>query len=236
METNYVYLAGPMSGVDVKRANAWRRDLLKAWEWEKLTNPSFRYDDGVHNVTFLDPMRGLTETTGKIDAFGAFPATARAALHRAMLDIRRAQLIVVGGLDISPTVSIGTMMEMGMGHYLGKPMIVQGGVLAGTPYQHPWVTLGKVFRSSNAKETVQQIAYFLRDGTISEPMKPEPSYGFRKSGEGGNVVTLDQPAKAQPNPIPHHPLVGGLGIDRGIREDEHPIYPTPAKDASCGND
>ena len=232
--TRYVYLAGPMTGIPNDKARDWRQAIIEGFDAFKRDASLRTGDAGVLDVTFLDPLRGLVATHGHdrtIYDKGEFPATAEYGRQRDMMDIRRCDLVIVGGLDTGNRVSIGTMMEMGMCMAWGKPMILQAVGLTHTLHGHPWVMQGTQFRTHNPEDTVKLLHYLMMERNSSPDPEREPDYAYSRAPNSdsgaGTVVPLGRTPEAQPDPIRPASVAGRLDTDRGVRQADPAILPQP---------
>lgn len=112
--TKTVYLAGSITGMKYGEANDWRNEAI-----ERLAK------SGIIGVSPLrcEPLRGDTYTPTSADPkFG----TARAIASKNMMDVKTCDLT----LCYMPVAlnenwpSVGTILELGWAHALGKPTIL----------------------------------------------------------------------------------------------------------------
>jgi hypothetical protein len=208
-----------MSHVAYAKARSWRADVIGLWDSVIAQNVEDGHMD-LMNVAFLDPLRGLVKKTNNlIDPMGAFPATAENGRQRDMMDIKRADLIVVGGLDGAPRVSIGTMIEWGMALAWNKPIcLIASAGLVLSAHDHPWLRRAE-FVVPSAGEAVELMRYLFTELDSEDDPEKEPEYGDDpKSGGGEKVVSLvPRRTEAQSRAASADPMVVGVGTVSHLR-------------------
>lgn len=108
-----VYLAGPMSGLTPGDATDWRRWV--SWE---LAKDKIKTLSPMRDTDLMDPAAPI-----RPHGYDGFLIGDRAALCRDLLDIKRADVIVVNFLD-AKRPSLGTAWEIGAARMADKPIVV----------------------------------------------------------------------------------------------------------------
>jgi len=113
-----IYLAGPITGLSWKDATEWRKNLINRFQDASTGNK---------NYIALSPLRGkefLSNETDIKDSYSNYTmSTPKAITTRDLNDVRRCDLIIVNFLGATK-VSIGTILEIGAGAALNKPIIL----------------------------------------------------------------------------------------------------------------
>jgi nucleoside 2-deoxyribosyltransferase len=110
MSKTYIYLAGPITGMDLQGAVDWR-NMIDAHLHDM--NPNFV---GVSPLRCEPP-----QDDGRYLEPGAYsPALAQEITAKNLLDVKRCDLVMA----YLPHLSIGTLQEIGWSVGLGKPVIV----------------------------------------------------------------------------------------------------------------
>ena len=107
-----LYAAGPITGLTYKQASEWRQDGSDFVERAKALG-----------WTVLSPMRGKSEFDLGEKVLTPYFDEGEAAVRRDLLDVRTASVVVFNLLGY-PSISLGSMAEMGVAHTLGKRIIV----------------------------------------------------------------------------------------------------------------
>lgn len=181
-----VYLAGPIAGKTFEDAVGWRDDAT-------LRLHGLGYD-------VYAPMRARREELSEMVTMALEEDTF--TFERDAYDISRADILLVNWLGVEGTVSIGTAVEMGMGHAQGKFIL--------TVIEHPSKVIyplahdGKYHPFITGPSTVivhsLEAAYqFLESVMPAKPAKVElpgiftnwepwspPTYGDTMEGDGFN--------------------------------------------------
>lgn len=130
-----VYLAGPIAGLTYDEANDWREEATEAC--------------AALGYTVYSPMRGKEALRVQYArrAFGINAEVSNGLLGpfaRDMHDVRACD-VLIANLATSEEVSVGTLVELGAAHALGKFVVVVAAKVAGKPYAdaanrlHPFV-------------------------------------------------------------------------------------------------
>ena len=153
-----VYLAGPISGLLAEDAENWR-DAASDWLW-------------AHNIMVFSPMRHKEYLRGRGILNGTYEeplATLAGIVARDLKhDVPKCDAILANLLGATE-VSIGTIIEIALGYYIGKPIIIviEPGRWSGlgpersNPMDHDILTMGLgaicVLTLESALETVSGI-------------------------------------------------------------------------------
>jgi len=110
MPKKTVYLAGPIGGKTKMEANGWRDTIQHRLK--------------LHNIQGVSPLRCEPIINGVYDTLGDKEdkcfGTAQAIGSKNEFDVRSCDIL----LAYLPTLSMGTLIEIGMGKALAKPVIV----------------------------------------------------------------------------------------------------------------
>lgn len=152
-----IYLAGPIAGQTVDGAVDWREIVADAL---------------YGSVRCFSPMRGKEHALRDHAGDKPLPATGypegddlltdRGIVARDLLDIRRVDLVFCN-LDISADrVSVGTMVEIGYAHALGKPILfIMGKATPWGLYSHPFISEVGSFFTNNLDTAVAMVNRIL---------------------------------------------------------------------------
>lgn len=109
--TKYVYLCGPIRGLSVGQATAWRDDFVE------MSSPT---------ALCLDPTRDhefVIDPSGVIVGPKQTPiARSSALVSRDLADVKRSSLLVANFTH--STANIGSLIEIGYAHALGIPIVL----------------------------------------------------------------------------------------------------------------
>lgn len=126
MHLNYVYLAGPISGLSWDAATDWR-DYAKT--------------NFLPHIVGLSPLRGKDYLSQEKVLGKTYPDTlmsnARTINSRDRFDTKRADLVLMNLLG-AKTVTIGTMIEIGWANMAGVPIVLMM-EKEGNVHEHPMV-------------------------------------------------------------------------------------------------
>lgn len=126
MDLNYVYLAGPISGLSWEEATGWRDYAKKNF---------------LPHVVGLSPLRGKEYLASEQAIGKTYPKTlmsnSRAINSRDRFDTRRADLVLMNLLGCK-TVTVGTMIEVGWANMAGVPIVLVMEA-SGNVHEHPMV-------------------------------------------------------------------------------------------------
>ncbi len=133
-----VYLAGGISGLSYEECVAWRQYAADHLSW--------------YGIEALSPMRNKESLKDKGSViFHDYPkeilSNQRAIMTRDRNDVINCDALLVNLLG-SKTVSIGTMMELGLADLLRKPVIAVIEA-TGNPHDHPMVRESFGFRTES---------------------------------------------------------------------------------------
>jgi len=145
-----VYLAGPIGGLSKQDATGWRNTVS-----EELDQ---------HNIRGISPLRCEPPNQGSIYATLGQPddpmfGSAAAIGAKNEFDVRTCDMI----LAYLPTVSVGTIIEIGWGKALNKPVIVVSPNL--TLQSHPDIIQSASWILTHLDEAVEVIIGVLGDYT-----------------------------------------------------------------------
>lgn len=147
-----IYLAGPITGQTYEQARwGWRRDFANRL-------PA--------RIAVLSPMRQeghLAEVKGPLlDSYPGHPfSTPRLIVAKALLDIRRVDLVVVG-LQWQHNVSKNTLFEMGFADALQKPIVVV--MEEGNPHDCVFVRERAMLITGSYDTAAEVVAGLLMEG------------------------------------------------------------------------
>lgn len=143
-----VYLAGPIGGCTKGEANDWRIDLE-----ERLAD---------HDIQGISPLRCEPVIDERYAAEG-YPdekfGTARAIGSKNEMDVRMCDMVIA----YLPSISMGTLIEIGMAHALNKPVII----VSGEPdiNFHPVIQHCASWRLTDIDDAVEVVIGVLGDYT-----------------------------------------------------------------------
>lgn len=141
-----IYLAGPMAGLTIQEADAWRSDLI--------------YGPDADHFEFVSPCRNKESLAGEgtLTHHGYddhFMCSEHTVFHRDTHDVRSCDGLLVNFLG-SKKVSVGTVFEMSLAWELRKPVVAVG--LIGSPYDHIFTRQA----SSATPETMEEGMMVIR--------------------------------------------------------------------------
>lgn len=142
-----IYLMGPISGVNLNGALAWREYA------QRLLSPEIRV---------LDPMRGkkniLPDTDEKLGFdYTATPSelvTPAGIVNRDLMDIKRCDLVLANFLDASE-ISIGSCVEVGIAIAYNKPLVLT--MEAKNIHRHPFITYKAMFLVEELSQAIDLV-------------------------------------------------------------------------------
>jgi nucleoside 2-deoxyribosyltransferase len=145
MKNGTIYLIGPISGCTFTEATQWRNDL--------------QIPLAQNGWTVLDPMRGKNHLSAEEKIVLSYEdhivSRSDSIFQTDLFRVRQADVLLCN-LTSMPGHSIGTFMEMGYGHALGKIIIV----IANDPMvvKHPFIV-----NSSIVVSTVEEALQVLHN-------------------------------------------------------------------------
>ena len=122
-----VYLAGAITGLTFDESVDWREYAKKRLSNNDYENYSPLYNTGIVGYSPMrakDYLAGLGALSGHPEAYDDYIlSTAKGITYRDSWDVQTADLILVNLLG-TEKVSIGTVLEIGMGYAQRKPIVV----------------------------------------------------------------------------------------------------------------
>lgn len=148
----HVYLAGPIVGLTYEDAMGWR--VRAAVELETAGIRSF------------NPLRGKKKWDG-VDHLtnyhdGGHGLTPEQLVNRDLYDIRRSDVVLVNLLNLLnvPPTPIGTLIEIGYAHGLGKPLVV---ACPDSFALHPFLAVIPTYRTPYLATALARVKSLLED-------------------------------------------------------------------------
>lgn len=146
-----VYLAGPISGQTYAGATDWREyAICRLAEW---------------GIVGLSPMRGKAYLSGETRLADHYPehvaCTVKGITCRDIWDVRRCDVVLINLLD-AKEVSIGSMLELGGGFVLNKPVVLC--MQPGNPHWHGMVLEMGDFRVDTLDDGLDVVRMLLGSG------------------------------------------------------------------------
>jgi nucleoside 2-deoxyribosyltransferase len=148
-----IYLAGAIAGCSIGEANDWRDAAIARL--------------ALHGITGISPLRCEPPVNGRYGELSGDPkfGTARAIASKNLLDVDHCD-VVLAYLPKPPDgrrVSVGTVIEIGWAHAMGKPVILvtDDPALAG----HPLVNFCSAWLLASLDEAIELLVGLLRDYT-----------------------------------------------------------------------
>lgn len=134
-----VYLAGPMTGhsyddVITSRDSIWRL-----------------FDDS--DIALLDPMRGITESQYALNGINT-----RKIVARDLYDVRTCDA-VLADFRMATKTSIGSCIELGYAHALGKPIVTLMG--EDNPHWHAFINEISMHVTEDEAEAAYELTLIL---------------------------------------------------------------------------
>ena len=134
-----IYLAGPMAGLTIEEATKWRN------AFQVTMGRAFEFINPCRNKEDLIEFGPL----GKDGHEDSFMGSDKVIFARDSHDVKTCDAVFAYFLN-SPGVSVGTLMELGMAHAWGKPIISV--VAKGSPYDHLFVRQASLYITDNPEE------------------------------------------------------------------------------------
>ena len=199
---NYVYLAGPISGLDYKTACLWRESVQNLIPYWVETLSPMRGKDYLNNGKPIAD-HDITKTLCTIEAITA----------RDYNDVKRSAVVLVNLLGTTK-VSIGTVMEIAWAKALNIPCVLV--MEKGNIHEHAMIIASCGFVCSNLSEAIKviatitgsdaQVKQFLKDQIVvtpESPKVPHPLTSTRSSNKStfynSNVSHTLDPLKPTPS-------------------------------------
>lgn len=138
-----VYLAGPMTGLLVRDAGAWRVEAQKYLKRK--------------NILIASPMRGKLNFKDVIKpVYDSILSNSKAIVTRDYYDIKRSDALLVNLLHDNDCLSVGTIAEMAWAYTMHKPVIVASNP-ASQYREHPFLIMFTRFETNNLKDALETV-------------------------------------------------------------------------------
>lgn len=152
MSEQFVYLAGPISGLSFNQATDWRTLI-------KNSVPSW--------IKTLSPLRGkdyLSKENSIADAYPKnFMSTAKAITTRDFNDVKRSGVVLVNFLGTTTKISIGTVMEIAWAKVFNIPVICVIDNSGLNVHEHAMINECVNFKVNNIDDAIDILVKVLGD-------------------------------------------------------------------------